>query len=228
MLEATLIPIRPLGFAALITLLFACAPAAPPPPASPVPTARPAQAAPAAPPAAAARKQYAGAPPMAIDVKKKYTAVLHTSEGDIGVQMLTEDAPATVNNFLFLAKDRFYDGVRFHRIIKGFMIQSGDPLGNGTGNPGYRFNDEPVKRDYTPGILAMANSGPNTNGSQFFIMHGDYSGKLPKNYTIFGTVTQGQEVVDKIANVPVRPSATGEASSPAREVTITSIDVLEQ
>ncbi|MEK7214065.1 MAG: peptidylprolyl isomerase [Chloroflexota bacterium] len=233
-----MIVIRPFALATLtaLALALACAPAAPAPQPTPAPTERPPQAAPAAAPSpaagqaapAAAGKTYAGVPPMTIDVKKKYTAVMHTSEGDIRIQMLTEDAPATVNNFLFLAKDGFYNGVRFHRIIKGFMVQTGDPLGNGTGNPGYKFNDEPVKRDYVPGTVAMANSGPNTNGSQFFIMHGDYTGKLPRNYTIFGTVAQGQEVVDKIANVPVRPGTTGEASSPSKEVTITGIEVVEQ
>ena len=173
-------------------------------------------------------KQYSAQPPMAIDANKQYTAMLKTTEGDITVDLLTKDAPATVNNFVFLAKDNFYDGVKFHRIIKGFMVQTGDPKGNGTGGPGYRFNDEKVTLDYKPGIVAMANAGPNTNGSQFFIMHGDYSGRLPKNYTIFGQVTGGQDVVDKIANTPVRASASGEASTPTKDVLINDVVITEK
>ena len=105
---------------------------------------------------------------------------------------------------MFLAREGFYDGVIFHRIIKGFMVQSGDPEGTGMGGPGYSFADEPVTRDYLPGTLAMANAGPNTNGSQFFIMHQEAG--LPKNYTIFGIAVEGQDVVDALANTPVTTS----------------------
>ncbi|MBI2886524.1 MAG: peptidylprolyl isomerase [Chloroflexi bacterium] len=165
---------------------------------------------------------------MVIDAKKEYSAVLHTTEGDVTLQLLPQDAPVTVNNFVFLARDKFYDGVRFHRVIKGFMVQTGDPLGNGTGGPGYRFQDEPVTKDYKPGIVAMANAGPNTNGSQFFIMHGDYSGRLPKNYTIFGQVTAGADVVDRLASTPVRAGLSGEASSPTKEILINSVEIQER
>ena len=173
-------------------------------------------------------KRYDSPPAMTVDPNKGYTATLKTTEGDITVQLLAKDAPATVNNFVFLAKDHFYDGVKFHRIIKGFMVQTGDPAGNGTGGPGYRFNDEKVTKDYTPGTLAMANAGPNTNGSQFFIMHGDYTGRLPKSYTIFGQVVAGQDVVDKIASTPVGPSSAGEISSPTKDIRINEVVIQEK
>ena len=170
-------------------------------------------------------KQYPAPPKVHIDAKKKYTATMHTTKGDIVLDLFASEAPKTVNNFVFLARDGFYNGVRFHRIIKGFMIQSGDPKGDGTGGPGYRFDDEAVTRNYVAGTIAMANSGPNTNGSQFFIMHQDYA--LPKSYTIFGIVTQGMDVVDKIANTPVR-SFRGEMSQPTEDVLVNSIDIKEQ
>ena len=173
-------------------------------------------------------KRYASPPPMTVDPNMGYTATLKTTEGDITIQLLPKEAPITVNNFVFLAKDNFYDGVKFHRVIKGFMVQTGDPLGNGTGGPGYGFNDEKVTKDYPPGTLAMANAGPNTNGSQFFIMHGDYSGRLPKNYTIFGQVIAGQDVVDKIANTPVGPSPNGEISTPTKPVLINDVVIQEK
>jgi cyclophilin family peptidyl-prolyl cis-trans isomerase len=180
-------------------------------------------------PAAGAKaqaKQYAAAPAMTIDPKKKYTAVITTTKGPITVDLLTEDAPITVNNFVFLAKDGYYNGSIFHRTIKGFMIQGGDPTGTGGGSPGYRFNNEPVKRDYTRGIVAMANAGPNTNGSQFFIMHQDY--QLARNYTIFGLVSRGIEVVDAIATAPVGPTNSGEMSRPVEPVQVTSVEISEQ
>ncbi|MEC9310047.1 MAG: peptidylprolyl isomerase, partial [Chloroflexota bacterium] len=120
----------------------------------------------------------------------------------------------------------FYNGVRFHRIMKEFMIQTGDPRGDGTGGPGYRFEDEPISRAYNKGTLAMANSGPNTNGSQFFIVHGANVG-LPPMYTIFGQVTKGIEVVDAIADVPVERSKFGrEVSSPTSEVIIETVEII--
>ncbi|HKO24887.1 MAG TPA: peptidylprolyl isomerase, partial [Chloroflexota bacterium] len=121
---------------------------------------------------------------MTIDPGRRYSATLRTSEGDLLVDLLAEEAPKTVNNFVFLAREGYYDGVPFHRIIKDFMVQTGDPTGTGTGGPGYRFEDEPVRLRYTKGIVAMANAGPNTNGSQFFIVHGREV-QLPPNYTIF-------------------------------------------
>ena len=171
-------------------------------------------------------KQYDAPPPMTIDTKKHYTAVIKTTMGDMTADLYADQAPVTVNNFVFLAQQHFYDNVPFHRIIKGFMVQTGDPTGTGAGGPGYRFKDEPVKRPYTRGTLAMANAGPNTNGSQFFIMHQDYP--LPPNYTIFGKLTAGFDVLDKIANVPTTTSATGENSKPTVDVRIQTITIAEQ
>ncbi len=122
--------------------------------------------------------------------------VLETNKGKIEFEIYPE-ATKAASNFIFLTNDKFYDGLTFHRVVPGFVIQGGDPTGNGTGGPGYQFEDEPVARNYDKGIVAMANSGPNTNGSQFFIMLED-NPTLPKNYTIFGKVITGKEVVDKI------------------------------
>jgi cyclophilin family peptidyl-prolyl cis-trans isomerase len=140
------------------------------------------------------------------------TATIATDLGDIEVQLYTSDVPKAAGNFVDLAKKGFYDDVVFHRVIPGFVIQGGDgQYGKkaalnkgsvGTGGPGYKFEDEPFKGDYARGALAMANAGPNTNGSQFFICHQDLTGKLPKNYTLFGMVTKGMDVVDQIAAAP--------------------------
>ena len=119
-------------------------------------------------------KSYAKQPDQTIDPSKTYTATIETTAGTMTAELFPSEAPTTVNNFVFLAREDFYDGVIFHRVIHDFMIQGGDPTGTGTGGPGYKFNDEPVKRKYRRGTLAMANAGPNTNGSQFFIMHADY------------------------------------------------------
>jgi peptidylprolyl isomerase len=156
-----------------------------------------------------------------------YTASLETSHGTIEVEFYPEDAPVTVNNFVSLAKEGFYDGTPFHRIVKGFVIQGGDPTGTGTGGPGYRFKDESIKKDYEKGVLAMANAGPNTNGSQFFIVLEDLRGRLPKNYTIFGKVTSGLDVVEAISNTPVNRGPSGEVSSPAEPVTLNKVTVNE-
>jgi cyclophilin family peptidyl-prolyl cis-trans isomerase len=173
-------------------------------------------------------KQWASPPAMTIDPSKQYTAVIHTSKGDITVQLFADEVPQTINNFVFLAHEDFYDNAPFHRIIKNFMIQTGDgQRGNGTGGPGYRFNDEPVQRAYERGIVAMANAGPNTNGSQFFIVQGDGGRSLQPKYTIFGRVTDGMDVVDAIANTPVRPSPQGEQSVPTEDVRITHVDIQE-
>ncbi len=166
-------------------------------------------------------KQYASAPNLDIDLGKTYSAVVHTTAGDIHVDLYAADAPQTVNNFVFLAGDGYYDDVIFHRTIKGFMIQGGDPTGTGRGGPGYTFRDEfHSKTSYKRGTLAMANAGPNTNGSQFFIMHADYG--LPNAYTIFGEVTDGMDVVDAIATAPA-----GAQDRPNDPVTITGIDISE-
>jgi cyclophilin family peptidyl-prolyl cis-trans isomerase len=199
-----------------------------PPPTVPARTAVPSPAASGSDASAAALsgKQWSSPPPMTIDPSKQYTAIIHTTKGDMTVQLFADETPQTVNNFVFLAHEDFYDNAPFHRIMKDFMIQTGDgQRGNGTGGPGYQFNDEPVKRDYERGIVAMANRGPNTNGSQFFIMHGNRP--LPKNYTIFGRVTDGMSVVDAIANTPVRPSPQGEQSVPTEDVRITHVDIQE-
>ncbi|MDP2936110.1 MAG: peptidylprolyl isomerase [Dehalococcoidia bacterium] len=173
-------------------------------------------------------KQYAAPPALTIDPNKSYTATLHTTLGDMQIELFAKETPKTVNNFVFLARDGYYSNVKFHRIIKNFMVQTGDPAGTGAGTPGYRFEDEPVSRNYVRGTVAMANAGKNTNGSQFFVVHADYA--LPKNYTIFGLVSDkgGLETLDKIANVPVRMSPTGEPSVPTEDVRITSVDITEK
>lgn len=173
----------------------------------------------------AGHKQWSSPPPMTIDQSKKYEATIETNLGTMKAELFAKDAPITVNNFVFLAREGYYSNVPFHRIIKGFMAQTGDPTGTGTGGPGYKFKDEPVTRKYERGTLAMANAGANTNGSQFFIIHQNYN--LPPNYTIFGALTDGLDVLDKIANVPVGRSATGEGSKPQQPVQITSITIAE-
>src|SRR4051812_46612412 len=130
------------------------------------------------------------------------TAILHTNHGDIEVSFFHEDAPKTVGNFTKLAGEGFYDGVIFHRVIKDFMIQGGDPTGTGTGGPGYTFEDEINDRKVVRGALAMANAGPNTNGSQFFIVTTDAAPWLDGKHTVFGEVTSGMEVVDAIEGLP--------------------------
>ena len=165
------------------------------------------------------------APEMQIDSEKSYEALMKTNKGDMKIELFAKDTPITVNNFVFLAQQGFYDNTKFHRIIKGFMIQGGDPTGTGTGGPGYQFADEPITKDYKRGILAMANAGPNTNGSQFFIMHQDYA--LPKNYVIFGKVIDGFDVLDKIAETPTESNGMGEMSRPTEDVVIESIEITE-
>ncbi|MBP9690995.1 peptidylprolyl isomerase [Candidatus Woesebacteria bacterium] len=163
---------------------------------------------------------------MSIDSKKDYSAVITTTEGAITIQFTAKETPITVNNFIALTKKGFYNGTIFHRVIDGFMIQGGDPRGDGTGGPGYKFADEAFTGEYSRGTVAMANSGPNTNGSQFFIMHKD--NPLPPNYVIFGNVTEGLDVVDTIATAEVRQSMSGESSQPVAPVKITSIKVIEE
>jgi cyclophilin family peptidyl-prolyl cis-trans isomerase len=158
--------------------------------------------------------------------KNMKIALLKTTAGDIEIALNDKETPITANNFITLAKKKFYDNTIFHRAIKGFMIQGGDPEGTGMGGPGYKFNDEPFSGEYTRGTIAMANSGPNTNGSQFFIMHSDYP--LPKNYVIFGKVIKGIEVVDKIATAPVSYNSSGELSKPVKPVVINSVEIIEQ
>ena len=145
--------------------------------------------------------QYSAPPALTIDPAGSYSATLHTNHGDIAIDLFAERSPNTVNNFFFLAGEGFYDGVIFHRVVPGFVIQGGDPTGSGRGGPGYRFDDElEGPGAYRRGMLAMANSGPNTNGSQFFVCLDDAG--LPHAYTIFGMVTAGMEAVDSIAAAP--------------------------
>src|SRR5215472_5607142 len=144
-------------------------------------------------------KDYPSPPSMTIDANKQYSATFKTSRGEIVCDLFAKDAPKTVNNFVFLAREKFYDGTVFHRVIDNFMIQGGDPTATGTGGPGYRFEDE-VKnnpRKHQVGTLSMANAGPNTNGSQFFITH-VVTNWLDGKHTVFGQVSKGQDVVNKI------------------------------
>ncbi len=165
-------------------------------------------------------KQYASPPDLAVDLDKAYSAILHTNHGDITIEFDAARSPITVNNWLFLAGEGFYDGVIFHRVVPGFVIQGGDPTSTGRGGPGYKFRDE-LEGDgsYARGTVAMANAGPNTNGSQFFICLDDVS--LPHAYTIFGQVTDGMDAVDSIAAAP----RSGER--PIEDCVISSVEIRE-
>jgi cyclophilin family peptidyl-prolyl cis-trans isomerase len=167
-------------------------------------------------------KQWSKPPEMEIDPKKSYSAVLNTEKGEIRIQLFADRTPRTVNNFVFLARQGFYDGTIFHRVIKDFMAQGGDPTGTGTGGPGYRFADEfnPSLRHDKPGILSMANAGANTNGSQFFITHVP-TPWLDNKHSVFGQVTNGMDIVLSIPpRDPRRPEYVG--------VKINSVDIVEQ
>lgn len=167
-------------------------------------------------------KQWSKPPAMVIDPKKKYTATLHTDKGEIEVELFADKTPTTVNNFVFLSREGFYDGTIFHRVIADFMAQAGDPTGTGMGGPGYRFNDEfhPSLRHDGPGILSMANAGANTNGSQFFITH-KATPWLDNKHAVFGKVTRGMDVLLSIpSRDPQRPA------SPA--VRLNSVTISEQ
>ena len=168
-------------------------------------------------------KTYKNPPEFSIDVNKTYTAEINTTSGLMTVELFIDIAPNTVNNFVALSEDGYYNNIIFHRVIKDFMIQGGDPSGTGHGEmgkyPGYEFGDElDNPMPYEKGILAMANRGPNTNGSQFFIMHTDYP--LPYQYTIFGKVTQGLDVIDQIAMIE-----TDASDKPLNDVIINSITI---
>jgi cyclophilin family peptidyl-prolyl cis-trans isomerase len=165
--------------------------------------------------------QYPSPPDLTIDLDKGYTATLDTNHGEIVIELDPARSPQTVNNFVFLARDGYYDGVIFHRVIENFMIQGGDPTGTGTGGPGYKFRDEiEGPGSYSRGTVAMANAGANTNGSQFFICHSDVG--LPHSYTIFGKVTSGMEAVDSIAT-----TATDRGDRPESEVVINKVTISE-
>ena len=158
-------------------------------------------------------KQYPAPPAMQIDPAKRYRATIATSRGDIVIDLDAQAAPRTVNNFVALARDGYYDGVSFHRVIPGFMIQGGDPTGTGRGGPGYTFADEfdgnPLRHER--GVLSMANAGPGTNGSQFFITHGPQP-HLDGRHTVFGRVASGMDVVDAVRQGDVMTSVTIEES----------------
>ena len=175
-------------------------------------------------------KQYSAPPAMNIDPSKTYVATLTTDKGVMNVTLFAHDTPVTVNNFVFLARDGFYNTTVFHRVIQGFMVQGGDPQGTGMGGPGYKFVDEKITRDYTRGTIAMANSGPNTNGSQFFIMQADYA--LPKNYVIFGAINSTDSTslatLDAIAIAPVTDNGAGENSKPVTPTVLQSVTIKEE
>jgi cyclophilin family peptidyl-prolyl cis-trans isomerase len=174
-------------------------------------------------------KQWTNPPAMSIDVNKTYLAHIETNKGNFTIELFAKDAPKTVNNFVFLAREQFYDNVYFHRIVKNFMIQTGDPKGTGTGGPGYEFEDEITQKyKYEKGIVAMANHGPNTNGSQFFICTGPSAENLTYDYTIFGKVISGMETIDKINETPVGQNAVGEFSAPMEEVKMIKVTIEEK
>jgi cyclophilin family peptidyl-prolyl cis-trans isomerase len=171
------------------------------------------------------KKSYEKAPEMKIDANKTYTATITTSKGKVVVDLYPKESPKTVNNFVFLAREKFYDGTIFHRVIPGFMIQGGDPTGTGRGGPGYQIPNEnkDSQRKFDAGTLAMANAGPDTNGSQFFINDADSPWLTADKYTIFGHVKDGQDVVKAIAN-----AERDESDRPKQEIKIESITIEEK
>jgi len=179
MRTASLSRITVLILALLALLLASCAGEAPQPQPKPGP------------------KTYSAPPPMTIDTSKQYTATIETEKGDLVLELFASDVPVTVDNFVFLAGEGFYDGSTFHRVIPGFMAQGGDPTGTGTGNPGYRFADEFTEHTHVDGALSMANAGPNTNGCQFFITYTPQHG-LDGKHTVFGQLTEGMDVLEKL------------------------------
>ncbi len=170
-------------------------------------------------------KRFGSMPPMGIDPAKRYSATLETTLGTMVIALDAAAAPLTVNNFVFLAAHHYYDGVIFHRIIKGFMCQGGDPEGSGRGGPGYKFGDElPKPGKYQIGSVAMANAGPNTNGSQFFIVSGPSGVGLPPLYSLFGQVVKGLDVVEAMQSVATRPGDRPVEDVVIKSVTITVAD----
>jgi len=165
-------------------------------------------------------QKFSSAPEMGIDASKRYTATMDTSMGTMVIALDAINAPLTVNNFVFLALNHYYEGVIFHRIINGFMCQGGDPTGTGTGGPGYRFNDEPVKQRYQLGSVAMANAGLNTNGSQFFLISGASGVGLPPQYNHFGQIVKGLEVLDAMQAVQ-----TARGDRPLTDVVINKVTI---
>ncbi len=177
---------------------------------------------PAADGSSAPRRSFKGEPPMSIDTAKRYIATMVTSKGTLTIALDAQAAPRTVNSFVFLARYHYFDGIVFHRVIPGFVLQGGDPTGTGTGGPGYKFADElPAAGRYELGSLAMANAGPDTNGSQFFIISGPDGMQLPPSYSLFGKVVSGLETVAAIDAVGSRSGKTTE------KVTIESVTIAE-
>jgi cyclophilin family peptidyl-prolyl cis-trans isomerase len=169
------------------------------------------------------QRKFDQEPPTVIDPAKRYTATMVTSHGTMVIALDPLASPKTVNSFVFLARYHYYDGVIFHRIIPGFVLQGGDPTGTGTGGPGYKFADElPAPGRYQVGSLAMANAGPNTNGSQFFIISGPDGVRLPPQYALFGAVVRGGEVVTAIDALGTR------SGKPTEKVTIESVTIVEE
>src|ERR1700678_315965 len=167
-------------------------------------------------------QRFDGPLPMVIDPAKRYTAVVTTNKGSMTIALDAVAAPRTVNNFVFLARWHYYDGIVFHRVIPGFVLQGGEPEGSGRGGPGYRFADElPKAGRYEIGSLAMANAGPDTNGSQFFIISGPDGARLPPQYSLFGAVVSGGDVVTTIDAVGTR------SGTPTEKVTIESVTIEE-
>ena len=166
-------------------------------------------------------QKFASEPEMGIDPTKRYTATMETSMGTMVIALDALKAPRTVNSFVFLALNHYYDGIIFHRIIRGFVCQGGDPTGTGRGGPGYQYADElPKAGQYQIGSLAMANAGPNTNGSQFFLISGPSGVGLPPAYALFGQVVKGLEIVEAMQNVP-----TGAGDRPTTDVVINSVTI---
>lgn len=153
------------------------------------------------------KKTYSAYPPMVIDQNKQYTALIETNKGNLTLELFAKDVPKTVNSFVFLARDGYFDGVTFHRVIPGFMAQGGDPTGTGRGNPGYQFDNEITSHTHVAGALSMANAGPNTNGSQFFICYTDQH-QLDGDYSVFGQLTEGMDVLMKLVNGDVMQKVT--------------------
>jgi cyclophilin family peptidyl-prolyl cis-trans isomerase len=167
------------------------------------------------------RQSFDRAPELGIDTSKRYTATIETSMGTMVAALDPIKAPKTVNSFVFLAAQHYFEGIIFHRVIRGFVIQGGDPTGTGRGGPGYRFEDElPRAGEYEVGSLAMANAGPNTNGSQFFVISGPSGVRLPPSYSLFGKVVKGLDVLEAIQTVP-----TNREDRPLEDVVIQSVTI---
>jgi len=180
-----------------VLFLASCTSPAPSPDSEPAPSSKP--------------KTYSSPPPMVIDTAKSYTATIETEKGDLVLELFASDVPNTVNNFVFLAREGFYDNSTFHRVIPGFMAQGGDPTGTGMGGPGYKFADEFSEHTHVTGALSMANAGANTNGSQFFITYSPQHG-LDGRHSVFGQLIEGMDVLEQITprDPSQNPSFTGD------------------